>query len=184
MRPLPGSLAAGPKSSAGGGQTPPRRSSSRCWWSERREKRGTVRPAASPPAPDLALLDTMSTMCQRDAVVARALQILTMVLLAALVAQTACLSTMLASGGACAEQCDDGCPEETKCPGEASERGGCPPDCQFCACCGLSMRALPPVAVSLLEASSTQQRIFFDSVGLPASPEPRGILHVPKLILA
>jgi hypothetical protein len=123
-------------------------------------------------------------MCQREPVVARALQILAMVLLAALVAQTACLPTMLASGDACAERCADGCPDEKNCPGEASEHGGCPPDCQFCACCGPSMRALLPIAVSLLEASSRQQSILFDSVGLPASPEPRGILHVPKLILA
>ena len=122
-------------------------------------------------------------MCQRDGVVARALQILAVVLLLALFTQTTGASALFAGGAACADTCAEGCPDEQRCPGEASERG-CAPDCQFCACCGLSMRAVIPAAVSLLEAQSTRSRFSFTSDGLPAPPEPQGILHVPKRVRA
>ena len=128
-------------------------------------------------------LDREASMCQRDWVVVRALQILAMVLLVALFTQATGASTLLAAGDDCAEDCADGCPDEQRCPGEASERG-CAPDCQFCACCGLSMRALLPAAVNPLEAQSTRSRFAFTSDGLPAPPEPQGILHVPKRIRA
>jgi len=122
-------------------------------------------------------------MCQRDRVVTRALQILALVLLAALFAQASGASALLAASGVCAEACADRCPEEQRCPGEASERG-CAPDCQFCTCCGPSMRALVPAAVVLFEAPSTLARRALTSDGLPAPPEPQGILHVPKPICA
>ena len=118
-------------------------------------------------------------MCQRDRVVARALQILAMVLLVALFAQTTGAPSLFFAADACAE----GCPDEQGCPGEASERG-CAPDCQSCACCGLSMRALVPAAVSLLQAPSTLARFSLTSDGLPAPPEPQAILHVPKPLRA
>jgi len=118
-------------------------------------------------------------MCQRDWVVARALQILAMVLLVALFVETTGARSLFFAADACAS----GCPDEQGCPGEASERG-CAPDCQFCACCGLSLRALLPAAVSLLEASSTFARFSLTSDGLPAPPEPQAILHVPRRIPA
>jgi hypothetical protein len=122
-------------------------------------------------------------MCQRDGVVARALQILAMVLLVALFAETTGAPALLFAADACADACAEGCPDEQRCPGEASERG-CAPDCQFCACCGLSMRALIPAAVSLLAAPSTLARFSLTSDGLPAPPEPQAILHVPKRLHA
>jgi hypothetical protein len=140
--------------------------------------------------PILVLLDSRSSMCQRDVVVRRVLQILAMVLLAALVVQATWVSPLftsgVASGDACAERCADGCPQEAHGPGEASEsEPSCPPDCQFCLCCGLAMRAiLPAVAVSLLQTPSTQLLLPFQGDRLRPSPEPRDIPHVPKLTLA
>jgi hypothetical protein len=113
--------------------------------------------------------------------VARALQILALVLLAALFAQTGSPALFFAAS-ACAEDCAEGCPDQQRCPG-ASDRG-CAPDCQFCACCGHSLRALVPASVSVLEAPSTLARFWLASEGLPAPPEPQGILHVPKRIRA
>jgi hypothetical protein len=128
-------------------------------------------------------------MCQRELVVARLLQILAVAVLALLVVQATLVSVVPVTSDGCAERCADDCAEgaghaeNDGCSGEASGRG-CPPDCQFCACCGLSIRALAPVAASLLDAPSFEQRISFGTSGLRSSPEPRAILHVPKLIFA
>jgi len=126
-------------------------------------------------------------MCQRELVLARVLQILAMAVMALLVVQATLLSVAPITSDGCAERCADDCadeagPAETEgCAGEVSGRG-CAPDCQFCACCGLSIRALAPVMVRLLGAPSVERRIAFGSPALRASPEPRAILHVPKLL--
>lgn len=69
-----------------------------------------------------------------------------------------------------------------ECPADASG-GQCAPNCAFCACCSLP-RALKPQYTLTLVNLQAFRLLFTWPFDVPSEPDPRDILHVPKLILA
>jgi hypothetical protein len=75
---------------------------------------------------------------------------------------------------------DEACTEH--CPSDESG-GQCAPNCRFCSCCSTPRTVLDRIApaspipdIAGVTWPSDRQR--------PAAPDPRAILHVPKLALA
>ncbi len=67
------------------------------------------------------------------------------------------------------------------CPGDDAN-GDCPLGCQSCACCP-STRSMLATKVSGALPSLTGGFVRTESSRFPPAPEPREILHVPKLLL-
>ncbi|MBI4510850.1 MAG: hypothetical protein HY698_14545 [Deltaproteobacteria bacterium] len=68
------------------------------------------------------------------------------------------------------------------CPGDSPD-GHCPPACQFCACCPTLRPAVLSQSAAILP-SQESHAVIGEQTETPPSPEPREILHVPKLSLA
>ena len=111
--------------------------------------------------------------------VGRVFQIVAIVMFALCIGQATRASSVFAAG----DDCSDGCPDDQKCPGENSD-GECPPDCQLCMCCGITIKALVPVSTATLPSLCVQRASARAKDRLPPSAEPQEILHVPKLTFA
>ena len=72
--------------------------------------------------------------------------------------------------------------ENEECPGNASG-GDCAPNCRLCGCCSVP-RVTPPVAFTVAASAEGARADWFAPMEMPASPEPAGILHVPRSVLA
>jgi hypothetical protein len=95
-----------------------------------------------------------------------------------LVAAVLCLSFETSGLGAAFgdRPCSEDCPTD-------KSGGQCPPNCPFCSCCCtpksliLAMTAVTPIlSIDCVAWSAATLQL--------ASPPPRAILHVPKLVLA
>lgn len=69
-----------------------------------------------------------------------------------------------------------------RCSGDDAN-GDCPVGCQSCTCCP-STRPVFVTQVAGTLPSLTHDIVLTQTSRVPSSPEPREILHVPKLILA
>jgi hypothetical protein len=68
------------------------------------------------------------------------------------------------------------------CPADASG-GNCAPNCQQCQCCSLPSFTKPvPATVSLIPLF--RRSSWIQATQTPTTPDPAGILHVPKRLLA
>ena len=103
------------------------------------------------------------------------------VLLAAVFSPATMEWTRLVPGDGCSDSPADGCPEEKGCPAGDSD-GACPPGCQICACCGHTVGTLIPFAAAVV--LEERQPVSLAGDGPSTSPEPQGILHDPKRLLA
>ena len=74
-------------------------------------------------------------------------------------------------GDACTEDCSDDC-------GDGKQ---CPPGCPTCACAPTT-QTMPSPAIAVIEpARETHSVVFVAPEQFVTSPDPRDILHVPKL---
>jgi hypothetical protein len=68
------------------------------------------------------------------------------------------------------------------CPADASG-GDCAPNCRLCQCCGLPTFTKPALA-AVSPAPLFRRSRWIQAAQTPTAPDPAGILHVPKLLLA
>lgn len=72
--------------------------------------------------------------------------------------------------------------DSDECP--ANESGGdCAPNCRLCGCCSMP-RVTPPVTFTVAATPEGAPADWLVCPEMPASPEPAGILHVPRSFLA
>jgi hypothetical protein len=69
------------------------------------------------------------------------------------------------------------------CPADASG-GDCAPNCRLCQCCSLPTFTKPTLANVGGPLLSFQRSIWIQAAETPTAPDPAGILHVPKPLLA
>ena len=68
-----------------------------------------------------------------------------------------------------------------ECPAIAAG-GDCAPNCRLCACCSMP-RVTPPVTFAVA-APEGEPADWLACPEMPAAPEPAGIMHVPRSVLA